>query len=324
MKLTAREKEIVEALQKEPLISQDELAQHFGISRSSIAVHISNLMKKGVILGKGYVFNKKVSIVVLGPVYLEIRVKDEQEESQIDIHNAGFAREVCQALYGYGVSPKLVTLVGNDEMGTRILDELQALDVDVANIYRHPAKRTCRKILSSRGLLFEEGYNLADYRQAISAREWIVSNCDWLIVDTPWLEYTGSRMTGRSDKNACICSTWYIDGQRPAALNRTHLLVLGVENFDDYDRYVDLGQDLLQTGTQNIVITDGKDNMVLVSRSGVGDYPLLPNQSFDSRRELHFFLAGLVYGLSSGYPMRQAMRIASGTSQAIGERYLAN
>jgi len=47
---------------------------------------------------------------------------------------------------------------------------------------------------------------------------------------------------------------------------------------------------------------------------------LPPNQSFDSRLDLHLFLAGLVYGLSSGYPMRQALRIASGTSQAAGEK----
>ncbi len=324
MKLTAREKEIVEALQKEPLISQDELAQHFGISRSSIAVHISNLMKKGVILGKGYVFNKKVSIVVLGQVYLEIRVQGEPDNSRIDIRNSGFAYDVCQALFEYGVGSKLVTIVGNDDMGTIILDQLKSMDVDVANIYRHPTKRTCKKVLSPSGVLFNEGFTQADYQQAMAAREWIAANCDWLLVETPFLEYIGSRLAGRPDKSTCICATWYVDGRRPPALNRANLLVLGVDTFDDYDRYVNIGLDLLQDGTQNTIISDGKHNMVLINRSGVGDYPLPPNQSFDSRRELHLFMAGLVYGLSSGYPMRQAMRIASGTSQAVGERNLAN
>ena len=55
MRLTSREKELFEVLKNEPLISQDELSRRFGITRSSVAVHISNLMKKGVILGKGYI-----------------------------------------------------------------------------------------------------------------------------------------------------------------------------------------------------------------------------------------------------------------------------
>lgn len=318
--LTAREREIVEALQKHPLISQEELAQHFGISRSSVAVHISNLMKKGVILGKGYVFNKKVSIVVLGQVYLEARVRGEKETCRIDIHNSGFARDVCVALSGYGTGSKLVTVVGNDDLGTRLLDELQTMDVDVANIYRHPYKRTCKKIFTSAGVLFEEGYNQNDYQQAISAREWVAANCDWLIVETQLLELVSTRMTNRPDSNMNICATWYMEGRQPAALNKASLLVLGVDSLIDYDRIISVGQDLLQGGTQNIIITDGKDNMALVSPSGVADYPLLPNQSFDSRLDLHLFLAGLVYGLSSGYPMRQALRIASGTSQTAGER----
>lgn len=320
MKLTAREREIVEALQKQPLISQDELAQHFGISRSSVAVHISNLMKKGVILGKGYVFNKKVSIVVLGQVYLEIKIVGEKDQGHIDIGHAGFARDVCQALSGYGISSKVITMVGNEDLGTQLLNELQTLDADTSTVYRHPSKRTCKKIISPDGLIFEEGYTQEDYQQAICTREWVASNCDWLIVEPQFLEYMSKRIASRPDKSACICGIWHIRDRKPPVLNVTNLLVIGVDDFNDYDRYVNIGLDLLQAGTQNCIITDGKDNMVLVNRSGVGDYPLLPNQFFDSRVDLHFFMAGLVYGLSSGYPIRQAMRIASGTAQTVREK----
>ncbi len=320
MKLTAREREIVEALQKQPLISQDELAQHFGISRSSVAVHISNLMKKGVILGKGYVFNKKVSIVVLGQVYLEIKVVGDKDQCHIDIGHAGFARDVCQALSGYGISSKVITMVGNEDLGTQLLNELQNLDADTSTVYRHPSKKTCKKIIAAGGLIFEEGYTQEDYQQAIYTREWVASNCDWLIVEPQFLEYVSRRIANRPDKNACVCSTWYLSDRKPPIMNIPNILVLGVDDFLDYDRYVNTGLELLQSGTQNCIITDGKDNMVLVNRSGISDYPLLPNQSFNSQRDLHFFMAGLVYGLSSGYPIRQAMRIAGGTAQTVREK----
>ena len=52
--MTQREQQILEWIRQDPMISQEDLAQRAGITRSSVGVHISNLMKKGCILGKGY------------------------------------------------------------------------------------------------------------------------------------------------------------------------------------------------------------------------------------------------------------------------------
>ena len=54
--MTEREKEILDILKNDPMISQQELADKLSIARSSIAVHITNLMKKGYIKGKGYYY----------------------------------------------------------------------------------------------------------------------------------------------------------------------------------------------------------------------------------------------------------------------------
>lgn len=317
MKLTAREKEIVEALQKEPLIPQDELARQFGISRSSVAVHISNLMKKGIILGKGYVFNRRVAIVVVGQVYLEIKVHGDPDSPLIDMEHTGFAYDVCRSLADYGVNPKLITIVGNDLIGNNILAELQTLDIDTAHIYRHPGKRTCKKIISESGLYLVEGYQEHDYQQLVEAREWVITNCDWLIVEERYMEFVSQKTSAQNEQNPSLCGSCYInDNVIPAVFQGTDLLVLGVDDFQNYDAYVKACCQLVEAGTSNCIITDGNYNMILINGEGTRDYPLLPNQQFNCRRELHLFLAGLVYGLSSGYPMRQAMRIASGTAHA--------
>ena len=52
--MTQRERQILQWIEENPMISQQELADRAGITRSSVAVHISNLMKKGYIAGKGY------------------------------------------------------------------------------------------------------------------------------------------------------------------------------------------------------------------------------------------------------------------------------
>lgn len=50
--MTERERQILGWIRENPMISQQELADKAGIARSSAAVHISNMMKKGIILGK--------------------------------------------------------------------------------------------------------------------------------------------------------------------------------------------------------------------------------------------------------------------------------
>ena len=70
--MTQREQEILALLESNPMISQQELADKLGITRSSVAVHISNLQKKGYIAGKGYVLRKKDYAVVVGGVNVDI------------------------------------------------------------------------------------------------------------------------------------------------------------------------------------------------------------------------------------------------------------
>ena len=138
MGLTVRETEILELLKKEPLISQVELADRLGITRSSVAVHISNLMKKGVILGKGYVFNQEASIVVFGESTMRIDIS-EQPENRIDMHLGGFAFEAARAFSELSVQSKVVTVVGKDRLGEYIIDKMQESKTDVSNVFRnHP------------------------------------------------------------------------------------------------------------------------------------------------------------------------------------------
>jgi pseudouridine kinase len=63
--LTKREREVLSYLKKDPTISQEELAKKMKITRSAVAVHISNLMRKGFVLGRGYILDERTGIVVI-------------------------------------------------------------------------------------------------------------------------------------------------------------------------------------------------------------------------------------------------------------------
>ena len=70
--MTQREQQILEWIRQDPMISQEDLAQRAGITRSSVGVHISNLMKKGCILGKGYLLPDSGYVAVAGAVNVDI------------------------------------------------------------------------------------------------------------------------------------------------------------------------------------------------------------------------------------------------------------
>ncbi|CFX75941.1 Carbohydrate kinase PfkB [Syntrophomonas zehnderi OL-4] len=314
MKLTSREQEIAEVLFKEPLISQDELAERFGISRSSVAVHISNLMKKGIILGKGYVFNKKASLVVIGEVLLRIDVENPLTNQRIDIEYSGFSVEVSRSLASFGMNPKLLTVIGNDEPGNLILEELKEQDVDISNVVRDLNRRTSRKIYIDDVMQYAESIPDEIFVAAVMSREWVILNCDWLLVEAQYQELINEELFVKEERAINFCTCCFVDDNVPEFLSHYSLVVLGVEGFKQLEHITQSALKLVQAGTQTCIITDGSTMILHLNNQGSNDYTLPPNQSFDSNKDLHLFLAGLVYGLSCGYPIRQAIRIGIGNA----------
>lgn len=317
MRLTLREREIFEILKKEPLISQDELARRFGITRSSIAVHISNLMKKGVILGKGYVINESTSVVVLGESCINIDVQGKNEDTSIDIDYGGFAVEFSKVLSNFGVNVKVITVTGKDNVSDAIISQLREREIDTSNIYFHSRQRSCRRIFINNISTYEECYSWKDYEKAISLSEWVVFNCEWLCVDPQFQDKIISKLTGKEDEKLPYLSTYRImkfPEDIPEYLFTYSTVVLGVKS-DSLDLYTQKVRAL--SVHQNWILTDGSSRVIYFQDKKATDVPLLPNQNFAIEDRLPFLLAGLIYGLSSGYPLRQAIRISIGA--AAGE-----
>ena len=70
--MTQRERQLLRWIEENPMITQQELADKAGITRSSAAVHISNLMKKGHIAGRGYIVHTAPYAVVVGGVNMDV------------------------------------------------------------------------------------------------------------------------------------------------------------------------------------------------------------------------------------------------------------
>lgn len=140
--MTDREKEILDILKYDPLISQKELADKLCITRSSVAVHITNLMKKGYIKGKGYILKKDNYVTVIGGSNIDIvgisttpLIMCESNPGKVSISVGGAGRNIAENICKKGINTKLISAVGNDLYGNTILSECKNYGIDVDDCY---------------------------------------------------------------------------------------------------------------------------------------------------------------------------------------------
>ncbi len=136
--MTTREKEILNLLREYPLISQQDLAEQLGITRSSVGVHISNLMQKGYIRGKGYILADERRIAVVGGANLDIFGFPESEllpgvsnPGRVESACGGVGRNIAENLARLGTPVGLITAIGQDSQGERIRQVCHAAGVDL-------------------------------------------------------------------------------------------------------------------------------------------------------------------------------------------------
>ena len=136
--MTNREKEILELIKKNPMISQKDLADILGITRSSVAVHITNLQKKGYILGKGYIVKEGEYVSIVGGANVDIQgfpkekfILKDSNPGYVKTSLGGVGRNIGENLARLGVYTKLITVIGDDANGNNILENARSVGLDM-------------------------------------------------------------------------------------------------------------------------------------------------------------------------------------------------
>ena len=141
--MTQRERQILQLIESNPMISQQELADTLGITRSSVAVHISNLMAKGQIAGRGYVLRTGSYAVVVGGVNIDIGGKSfaplvaaDSNPGTVKLSLGGVGRNIAHNLSLLGTDVRMLTAFGDDLYGQRIVASCAELGIDVGHACR--------------------------------------------------------------------------------------------------------------------------------------------------------------------------------------------
>jgi pseudouridine kinase len=143
MHLTERERQIVTLLRREPTISPAAIAEQLGSSRASVNVHLSNLGKKGVILGRGYLLSESPGVVVVGGANVDVKARstapatpETSNPGQASMTPGGVGRNIAENLARLGTRTHLVSVVGRDALGDTLLSQTAASGVRLEHVTR--------------------------------------------------------------------------------------------------------------------------------------------------------------------------------------------
>jgi pseudouridine kinase len=196
MSLTQRERDIVDLLRTDPMLDAASIAAAIGATKAAVSVHLSNLTKKGVILGRGYVVRPEAqSVVVVGGVTMDIRAHST-EPAQLRTSNPGVAittpggvgRNIAENLARLGTPTHLVAPVGRDVLGEQVTTMTRAAGVTVDHlITADGATGTYLAVMDSIGELVVAVSNMTvtdrlTVRQLGPSRD-LLTHADLLVVD---------------------------------------------------------------------------------------------------------------------------------------------
>jgi pseudouridine kinase len=141
--LTEREQEIVALLRRDPLLSPAALAAALGTTRAAVNVHLSNLNRKGVILGRGYVLADRPGAVVIGGANVDMKARSAaaatahtSNPGHGSMAPGGVGRNIAENLARLGDRVHLVSVVGRDPLGDSLLQHTAAAGVRIEHVAR--------------------------------------------------------------------------------------------------------------------------------------------------------------------------------------------
>lgn len=138
--MTNKEKEILQIIKDNPTIEQSEIAKLLNISRSTVAVHISSLEKKGYLLGKGYIINEDDYVLGIGAANVDvygrslIKLRTHYDHpAKIKSSVGGVMRNILCNYSLLGGKSKLITAYSDDSYGKMIIEDCKQNNIDISD-----------------------------------------------------------------------------------------------------------------------------------------------------------------------------------------------
>jgi pseudouridine kinase len=139
----SKKQQLLELIRANPFISQQELANQLGLSRSAVAGYIAGLIRERKLLGRAYVLPDRRPVVCIGAANLDrklrstaaLALRTSNPASAVESFG-GVARNIAENLARLGTQVALLTAVGKDSSGAALLAHAESLGIDTRGTLR--------------------------------------------------------------------------------------------------------------------------------------------------------------------------------------------
>ncbi|MES2741438.1 MAG: carbohydrate kinase [Pseudomonadota bacterium] len=158
----SKKAQVYQLIRANPFISQQELADALGLSRSAVAGHVAGLIRERRLLGRAYVLADSRPVMCIGAANLDRKLRtlaplEMGTSNPASAHEVfgGVARNIAENLARLGSPVALLTVLGGDAAGQSLLAHAQQAGIDMsASLHLpHAASGTYTALLDARGEL---------------------------------------------------------------------------------------------------------------------------------------------------------------------------
>ena len=332
--MNEKERQILSYIEENPFLTQQELSERSGISRSAVAGYISNLVKQGEIVGRAYVMPKKNGITCIGGANIDRKMQladslipETSNPAKTEQTSGGVARNIAENLGRLGRDANLITVVGEDTEGSWLLQQTKSF-ADISGSQRLLNERTgaYSAILNKEG---EMMFALADmniYESVdipfIEKRWGMISSSEMVLLDTNFPEDVLKYIIRRCQSEGIPLTVIPVSAPKvkklPPSLEGVSWFICNKGEAEMYlDRkietegdYFKAAKDLTLRGAERAVITRGDQGLIYYTTYKEATAILPPKVEVqDVTGAGDALVAGILFGYLKGSDTDGACRI---------------
>ena len=331
--MTQREQEILNILKQEPTISQNDIASRLGITRSSVAVHITNLLKKGYLLGKGYIVQDEPYVLVIGGSNIDIQgfpkeklIQRDSNIGTVKMSLGGVGRNIAENCARLGVPTRLMSVIGDDPYGQKILKEAQAIGLNMQDTVVLSGESTSTYLS-----ILDETHDMAmaiNHMDSIEkltvdhirAKRSIIEHAQLVVLDTNLSQAVLDHLLTQYPKTKFFVDTVSTKKALKIKDHLKHIHTLKPNRMEaevltgssEKTPLLELGSKLkckrsfISLGSQGVQVFEGKTHL---------HFPTKPIEVVNATGAGDAFMAGLVYAYLKGYDIKETCLTAMAASR---------
>lgn len=339
--MTQRERQILNWIEADPMISQQELAERAGITRSSVAVHISNLMKKGCIAGKGYIVTRSPYVTVVGGMNMDIGgwpgeelVAQDSNPGRVRMSPGGVGRNIAHNMSLMGLDVRLLTAFGDDVYAQKLAAVCGELGIDISQSPVIPGGHTSTYLFinDQQGDMQLAVSDMDIYRnltpRVLAGRKQLLEGSQVVVIDTnlPAESIAWLADNCHAPIFADPVSTVKAEKLRPV-LGKLHTLkpnrleaeLLSGVPITDTDSLHRAARTLLETGLHRVFISLGADGVYAADQSGSVTLPAPKAEMVSTTGCGDSFMASLTWAYLQGSDLERSARAGLAASSLTME-----